>query len=151
MQLISLPIRFIFMFVLSMHATTLAAEDWHTSIDEAVKVAKASNKPVLVKFTGSDWCPPCQEIDRLVFSKKEFTDEAAKNFVLCIIDSPKKDQAIAKKNAPLIEKYAIKGYPTVILLDPSGEEFSRFFPTAYENPNKMLSHLHLQLKRKSMF
>jgi thioredoxin-related protein len=101
---------------------------WLTSYDEAVKVAKAEKKPILVDFTGSDWCGWCIKLKDEVFKTKEFKDWAAKNVVLLEIDFPrKKEQAaeVKKQNQELQKKYDIKGYPTIVFLDAEGKELGR--------------------------
>ena len=115
--------------------------EWGTDIDSAVKQAKAENKSVLVEFTGSDWCPPCIMMHKQVFSKTEFHDGATKNFVLVKIDVPRGDQALAEANQPVVEKYSIEGFPTVLLLDSEGKEFGRFFASEYPKTDQFLAHL----------
>ena len=81
-----------------------AADGWHTSIETAVAEAKKTNKSVMVKFTGSDWCAPCQAIQKKVFSKKEFEDGVKDKFILCVIDSPKANKELAE-NPPTVNMY----------------------------------------------
>jgi len=131
--------------------TTLASEDWYTSIAEAVEEGKKTDKPVFVKFTGSDWCQPCQDINKKVFSKEEFLGAAKEKFILCIIDSPRGDKELAEANKPLTEEYKIIGFPAVLLLNSEGTEFTRFNPGVYDTVEKMLEHMNLQLRRKDMF
>lgn len=139
----------LFAFLL-LSLTSQAADGWLTDIDQALKQAKAENKNVLVKFTGSDWCPPCQMIQKAVFSKKEFQEKASKKFVLCIIDYPKADPKISQKNKPLTKKYNVKGFPTMLLLDSEGKEFNRSNPAAFPSVKKMIEELKYQLRRKEM-
>jgi len=124
-------------------------EGWSTDLDKALADAKAGKKSVLVEFTGSDWCPPCIAMRKNVFSKKEFVQAASKNFILVELDFPKADKALADKNQPLAEKYKIEGFPTVILLDPEGKEFDRFFASEYPKTEDFLKHLDESLERKS--
>ncbi|MFZ9936882.1 MAG: thioredoxin family protein [Luteolibacter sp.] len=129
---------------------SFAKEGWMTDLDKAIAEAGKENKSVLVEFTGSDWCPPCIAMRKNVFSKKEFTDAAAKKFVLVELDFPKKDKELAEKNQPLAEKYKIEGFPTVILLDSKGEEFTRFFASRYPTVEDFLAHLDDALEKKDM-
>ena len=132
----------------SAFATT--KEGWSTDLDKAIKQAKEENKSVLVEFTGSDWCPPCIAMRKNVFSKKEFVDAASKKFVLVELDFPKGDKELAKKNQPLAEKYKIEGYPTVILLDSDGKEFTRFFASKFPKVEDFLKHLDESLEKKEL-
>lgn len=132
----------------SAFATT--PEGWSTDLEKALKQAKEENKSVLVEFTGSDWCPPCIAMRKNVFSKKEFIDAASKKFVLVELDFPKGDKELAKKNKPLAEKYKIEGYPTVILLDSDGKEFTRFFASQFPKIDDFLKHLDASLEKKEL-
>lgn len=131
-------------------AFATAPEGWSTDLDKALEQAKAENKSVLVEFTGSDWCPPCIAMRKNVFSKKEFVEAASKKFILVELDFPKGDKELAKKNQPLAEKYKIEGYPTVILLDSSGKEFTRFFASQFPKIDDFLKHLDESLEKKDL-
>ena len=135
---------------LSISAMAHAKEGWMTDLDKAIEQAGKENKSVLVEFTGSDWCPPCIAMSKNVFSKKEFIDAASKKFILVELDFPKKDKELKEKNQPLAEKYKIEGFPTVILLDSKGEEFTRFFASKYPTVDEFLKHLDTALERKDM-
>jgi thioredoxin-related protein len=145
---------------------------WSEDLEKALEQAKKENKSVLVEFTGSDWCPPCKMMRKEVFSKSEFVDAAAKNFILVEIDMPrgnpevaKRDQPdvefeksaefqraeeVVKKNQPLVKKYKIDGYPTVILLDSAGKEFGRFYATAHPKTEDFLKRLDKELANKDL-
>src|SRR4051812_34345808 len=102
------------------------AAEWETDYGRALAKAKAQNKRVLLDFTGSDWCGPCIALRKRVFSRPEFTGYAAKNLIVVEIDYPqqkKQSAELRKQNDKLGRQYGIdgKGFPTVILLDPSGK------------------------------
>ncbi len=127
-----------------------APEGWQTDVDAAIALAKKEGKSVMLEFTGSDWCPPCIEMKKNVFSKEEFFKAASKNFVLVHLDFPKADKALAEKNQPYAEKYKIEGFPTVILLNAGGKEFDRFFASEYPNVEAFLAHLKEALEKKDL-
>lgn len=136
--------------VLSASAFANVPEGWSTDLEKAFAQAKKEKKAVLVEFTGSDWCPPCIAMRKNVFSKKEFVDAASKKYILVELDFPKGDKAIAEKNNPYAEKYKIEGFPTVILFDSEGKEFTRFFASQYPDTNAFLKHLEAALERKDL-
>ena len=116
-------------------------EGWSTDLDKAFAQAKKEKKSVLVEFTGSDWCPPCIAMRKNVFSKKEFVSAAAKKYILVELDFPKGTPTVAEKNQPQAEKYKIEGFPTVVLLNADGKEFSRFYASQYPKLDDFLKHL----------
>ncbi len=127
-----------------------AAEGWMDSVDDALAKAKTEKKPVMVEFTGSDWCPPCIMMGKEVFGKKEFVDAASKKFILVKIDIPNKDKELKAKNSKVLEAHKVKGVPTVILFTSEGKEFDRFTASKYNTVEKFLAHLDEALAKKDM-
>lgn len=116
---------------------------WLVDYDEAITQAKDRNLPILINFSGSDWCGWCIKLMNEVFSKPEFMSYAKDNFVLLNLDFPRKTQlppAQAKTNEGLAQKFGIEGFPTVILLDSSGTKIGQ---TGYQagGPDKYIRHL----------
>ena len=134
----------------SAFANTL--EGWSTDLDKALETAKKENKAILVEFTGSDWCPPCIMMRKEVFSKKEFVKAASKNYILVEIDMPRDEKLkdVKEKNTPIVEKYNIDGFPTVVLLDSNGKEFTRFYATEHPKIDAFLAHLDASLEKKDL-
>src|SRR6266478_493957 len=98
---------------------------WLTDVPKAVAKAKAENKLVMLDFTGSDWCGWCIKLGNEVFSKAEFAEYAKKNLVLVEVDFPRrKEQSndLKKANQALQDKYKIEGYPTIIVLNKTGDK-----------------------------
>jgi thiol-disulfide isomerase/thioredoxin len=109
-------------------ASAHAAPVWLTDLDAAKAQGVKENKPVLVDFTGSDWCPPCKALHKDVFESPEFA-AAASRYVLVELDFPRtKPQTpeLKAKNREWQQKYAVNSFPTVLLLDAkSGDVFGR--------------------------
>jgi thioredoxin-related protein len=101
---------------------------WLTDLDKAQAKAKAEGKMVLLDFTGSDWCPPCKQLHKNVLTSKEFETFAEKNLVLVEVDFPhNKTQTEEQKkaNGALAKKFAIEGYPTIVVLSKDGKELKK--------------------------
>lgn len=96
-----------------------------TDLDTALAESARENKPVLVDFSGSDWCGWCIKLDREVFSKEAFLSWARKNIIFCVLDFPRDKSKVshrqAQKNQIAARKYEIRGYPTVLILDKNGK------------------------------
>lgn len=102
--------------------------NWSTDVPAAVAKAKAEKKLVMLDFTGSDWCGWCIKLNKEIFSQPEFVEYAQKNLVAVELDYPQKKEQTAelkKANKELQKKYAIKGYPTIVVLNGEGKEVGR--------------------------
>ena len=49
---------------------------WLTNIDQAIAQSMQTEKPIMLFFTGSDWCGWCKRLVKEVFDQKEFKDWA---------------------------------------------------------------------------
>lgn len=106
-------------------ADTAAADtNWLTDLPQAMVQAKAQHKLVLLDFTGSDWCVPCQQLHRQVLATDKFKAYADANLVLVVVDFPQKKsqpEDLKKANDALQQQFAVQGFPTLILLDAEGK------------------------------
>ena len=66
------------------------AQDWTKDWDLATQNAKVQDRPILLVFSGSDWCAPCIKLDREVWSTRVFKDFAKENLVLYKADFPRR-------------------------------------------------------------
>lgn len=98
---------------------------WTMDFEAASKLAKEKNVPMMLNFTGSDWCGWCKLMDKGVFAKDEWKKYADKNVVLVTLDFPNDKSIVPEKyvarNKELQRQFAVRGYPTYIVLDSDGE------------------------------
>lgn len=97
---------------------------WLQTWEQAVAASKASGKPVMMDFTGSDWCVFCIKLKHEVFATQAFRDWAAARVILLEVDFPRSfdlDPALISQNEGLAAKYGIQGFPTIIFAKASGE------------------------------
>ncbi len=87
---------------------------WIRDFEKGLSLAKDSRKPILVDFY-ADWCPPCQELDKLTFSAPE-VKALGEKFVMVKVDCTTDDPQCRKAS----ERYEVVGWPTVLFLDSSG-------------------------------
>ena len=102
--------------------------EWLQDFAMAKTISEQRQRPLLLDFTGSDWCPPCIRLKAEVFDKQEFKNYASQNLVLVELDFPRSKTlpaAIKQQNYKLADKYGIEGYPTIVLLDPRGNELGK--------------------------
>lgn len=100
---------------------------WQTNFEEASKVSSAEHKPILLNFSGSDWCGPCIRMRKEIFEMAEFMSLADSSLVLLNADFPRSKKnrlsdAIIKQNENLAEKYNPDGkFPLTVLIDEEGK------------------------------
>jgi thioredoxin-related protein len=101
---------------------TIQAQEltWHTDMEKAMEVSKKSKKPLLLFFTGSDWCGWCIRLQKEVLKTPEFAKWAKENVVLVELDFPRRtpqSPEIVKQNMELQQTFGVRGYPTVWLVN----------------------------------
>lgn len=120
---LSIPLLFItvMMPLLPAHAATETKTiSWLTNYEEAVNQSKAKSVPLLMFFTGSDWCSWCNRLEREVLDTSEFAHAAGDKFVFLKLDFPLYTNIptqTSEQNKQLQKKYAVRSFPTIILLD----------------------------------
>ena len=124
--------QFSLMFViLFVAARILVAGDdtiWMTNHAKAFAKARETGRPVLMDFTGSDWCPPCKVLEAKVFSTKEFKDYSDKHLVLLRLDYPirsTQSEELEAANLAMAEKFKAEIFPTLIVVDADQNEKGR--------------------------
>lgn len=101
------------------------AGKWHTTWDAAASESRSSGKPILINFTGSDWCGWCVRLKKEVFDTDTFNSWASSKVVLLEVDFPrKKAQAPQLKaaNSQLAKKFGVQGYPTIFFSNAKGDK-----------------------------
>lgn len=105
---------------------------WMTDYEAALVRAESEGKPILMNFTGSDWCPPCKLMQKEVFSTEEFARYAEDHLILLELDYPmnvEQPKEVVEQNKELQKEFDIEVFPTFVILQPNGKEEKR--TTAY--------------------
>lgn len=100
---------------------------WIENEAQAKASATATQRPILIDFTGSDWCVWCKRLESEVFANEAFTSWAKTHVVLLRCDFPQTkelDAATKQQNDRLADTWHIEGFPTVLLLSPKGEKLA---------------------------
>jgi len=104
---------------------------WLSDLGAAQAQAKATNRPIVAVFSGSDWCKPCIMYEQEVFAKSEFAEYAKDKLVLAHFDFPrlKKNQPSAaqlKLNEAAAEQLNREGdYPLAVVIAPDGKVLAK--------------------------
>lgn len=125
-------------------------EGWLHNLEEAQKKAKAEGKDVLIDFTGSDWCGWCKKLKAEVWDTEKWKEAGSERFVMVELDFPRRtpqSEETKKYNQALSQKFGVKGFPTIALLDADGQPYAM---TGYQKggPDAYLAHLEELAARK---
>lgn len=102
----------------------VAGAAWLESFETAKAQATSRGLPILMYFSGSDWCPSCQQFKAGVLDSREFQSFAEPRLVLFQVDFPRSRPMAAlhlQSNRQLATQYGVTGYPTVLLAAPNGK------------------------------
>lgn len=131
-MLITAAIACLCVFQLNAQEGAAAAGEWFLRIEEARQAAADRGAPILMVFSGSDWCRPCIQMKKEVWDDPAFLDYARKSLVLLQLDFParRKNQPGPEQmahNEALAEQYNSKGeFPAAVLIDGEGKEIAHF-------------------------
>ena len=119
---------------------TSPSDEWGDDLTVALAKAEYDELPVLLLFTGSDWCSPCKVLESTVTDTEEFLSHAGDHVHLVRIDLPQSPNIISAErmaiNKDLANRYAINGYPTLLFVNTDGRTISM-----YEGPRETASLL----------
>jgi protein disulfide-isomerase len=126
----------------------ITTNQWVTDYEEAFELAVKKEKYVLINFTGSDWCGWCHKLTDEVFSQPEFQKFAEDELILLKIDFPRRTKQSKEEkiqNQRLANRFAVQGFPTILLADPNEKVVLR---TGYRRggANQYISHLKRYIK-----
>lgn len=101
------------------------AGKWTMDFEAAKKLAAEKKLPILLDFSGSDWCGWCEVMEKNVFTKPEWAVYAKDNLVMVLLDFPNDKSLVPEKyverNEALKTEYGVNGFPTFVVLDNDGK------------------------------
>ena len=121
-----------------------AESGWLNDYKKAQEEAKASNKFLLLDFTGSDWCGWCKKFDKEILSQSQFQDYARENLVLVELDFPRaKPQSpeLRRQNQELANQYQVQGFPTIVVLNGDGQKLWQYDGYFSDGPAAFIAQL----------
>lgn len=108
--------------------------EWLTDFEAAKQKAAAEHKPIILDFTGSDWCGACMHLHSTIFEKPEFDAFVKDRFVLLEIDCPHGDKMPKEekaRNEALVAHFSVHAFPTVLVLSPAGDVTGGFLGSGF--------------------
>lgn len=93
----------------------IAKRTWN----QAVKEAKAKNLPILIRFSDTKFCVPCEKWDKAVFSKANVKKHCGAYCV--VLDYEGISTSPTAESKEMANKYGLKGIPRVMLVDAEGK------------------------------
>ena len=151
--------KIVILVLLVVGSLALKAQEltWYNNLDKAIEISNQTKKPLLLFFTGSDWCGWCHRLQYEVFKKPEFTAWAKANVVLVEVDFPRKTALapeIQSQNNLLQQQFGVQGYPTVWFVNASKNDgkitYERLGQTGYlqGGPSVWIETVNGFLKKK---
>ncbi|NOZ12235.1 MAG: thioredoxin family protein [Acidobacteria bacterium] len=125
---------------------------WTQDLSAAKTYAKEHKLPIMVMFTGSDWCYWCKLMDKTVFSGDTFCKWAKDHLVLVAIDFPRDKTKVPEnfqsRNQQLGREFRVRGVPTYIFLRPDGKtEIGRLSAGKNKTPESFIKEVQQVLKK----
>ena len=98
--------------------TTRVTFNNDADLDAALQKAQREKKAVFIDFY-TTWCYPCKIMDQGAFSDWDVADYLGNNCVAMKVDAEKGTGVI------LGTQFGIKAFPTLVFVDPNGNELAR--------------------------
>ncbi len=105
--------------------------------------AKSTGKPMLVDFYAT-WCGPCKMMDRETFRDTEVTRRLSE-IVAVKVDSEGTRSRSGPVGADVAHRVNVTGYPTLVVLDPTGREVAR--RTGFVPPDEFAAWLDRSVEK----
>ena len=115
-----------------LHSAVDTSIHWLTNFEEAVNQSRNTSKPILILFTGSDWCTWCTKLEKEALNTSDFAQAVGNSFIFLKLDFPLysgQDPSITTRNKQLQKQFDVRSFPTVILYD--GQQNQRIGVTGY--------------------
>ncbi len=104
-------------------------------ISQAIGIARQTHRPVFYEFSAA-WCGPCKTLEREVFMDEDLAKRINDRFVAVkVIDTQQEEGRNWPDVQALMDRYGVKGFPTIVIAGPDGSVLDRVF--GYPGVDKM--------------
>lgn len=110
---------------------------WKPFSEQTLQEARNLKRPVVIDFYAA-WCAPCRELEEVTFHDASIVKEAESDFVMVKVDVTKAGNKLHER---LLQEYGVKGVPTVVFLDPDGQERRDLRLVDYIPPDQFLGRM----------
>nr|MDJ0831472.1 thioredoxin family protein [Desulfobacterales bacterium] len=84
----------------------------------------------------ANWCAPCRKLDEVTFHHPDIVKLSQKDFMMVKVDLTQKSD---RSYDELLHQFNVKGVPTVVFLDPNGQEKKELRVIDYIKPDDFLN------------
>jgi thiol:disulfide interchange protein DsbD len=110
---------------------------WQRYSDQLLHNAALQDKPVIIDFS-ADWCAPCRELDQITFRHPDIVRLSQDELIFVKVDLTRSNNPV---NNQLVDRFAVKGVPTIVFLDRTGQERKDLRQVDFVPPDDMLIRL----------
>ena len=121
-------------------------EGWFTDPEKAKEFAANRNLPIMILFSGTDWCPPCQNLRRSVLDQRKVQKLVTEKCVALYIHVGRESFEQVRKAYPFWNGRAV---PSFVFTDAKFNilpNAPRHVEPSYEGVNSVLNRLRNNLK-----
>ena len=119
-----------------------AGMEWETYQAESFNALKSSGKPMIMDFY-ADWCIPCKELDKITFTDPRVI-ELSRPFHLLKVNLT---SAANLEMNQLKDQYQIRGVPTILFFDRTGQEIPELRILGFEQPEIFVTKMNQVLSK----
>ena len=113
------------------------AVTWQPYSDALITESMNANRPVIIDFS-ADWCTPCRALDSVTFHHPGVVAQTERHFTMIKVDVTRANNQIHER---LLERYNVKGVPTMVFLDGRGRERRDLRIVDFMPPDQFLNHI----------